>query len=295
VLGIGQGVLFYDAAFVVLTKRFDAAARRRAITAVTVAGGLASTIFAPLTAALNDHLGWRRTVWVLAALVLVVVVPAASFACRALPRTDASFHWDQLDAASGPVPRQIVRSRQFILLAVAYVLAALTTYAIPVHLVAYLHSRGVSTTSGAFALGAVGIAQVLGRGSFVRVTRGASVVVVATGVFALRAVGIALLVVLPVWVGLVVFVLLYGWSNGVATLTRALTIAELYGPRDYGRLAGVIGAGSGFAGAIAPFLAAGAISLIGDDWVFGALALVALVASGCNELAARHVASHAVA
>lgn len=47
-----------------------------ALTVLTLAAGLASTIFAPLTAGLVSRLDWRATYLVLAGLLAVVTVPA---------------------------------------------------------------------------------------------------------------------------------------------------------------------------------------------------------------------------
>ena len=47
-----------------------------ALTVLTLAGGLASTIFAPITALLAGQLGWRGTYLVLAAVLAVVTIPA---------------------------------------------------------------------------------------------------------------------------------------------------------------------------------------------------------------------------
>lgn len=72
---------FYQPAFAALT-RWLAEDRVRALTIVTLAGGLASTVFAPLTAALAEHYSWRTTYLLLAVIVAVVTVPARAFALR---------------------------------------------------------------------------------------------------------------------------------------------------------------------------------------------------------------------
>ncbi|MGP3999529.1 hypothetical protein [Streptomyces sp. 8N706] len=47
----------------------------RALTIVTLAGGLASTVFAPVTEALTDHLSWRATYVDLALVLAAVLCP----------------------------------------------------------------------------------------------------------------------------------------------------------------------------------------------------------------------------
>ena len=52
---------FYQAAFAALTRWYGPR-RVRALTTLTLAGGLASTVFAPITAALAAAVGWRHTI-----------------------------------------------------------------------------------------------------------------------------------------------------------------------------------------------------------------------------------------
>ncbi len=80
--GIAMAATFYPPAFAALT-RWWGPDRIRALTIVTLAGGLASTVFAPLTALLAEHLSWRATYAVLAVVLAVVTIPAHALALRA--------------------------------------------------------------------------------------------------------------------------------------------------------------------------------------------------------------------
>ena len=73
--GAAMSAVLYPPAFAALTRWYGPRAVG-ALTVLTLAGGLASTLFAPLTAALADPLGWRGTYLVLAGILLVVTVPA---------------------------------------------------------------------------------------------------------------------------------------------------------------------------------------------------------------------------
>jgi hypothetical protein len=70
-----MAAVFYQPAFAALT-RWWAPEHVRVLTIVTLAGGLASTVFAPLTAILADHMSWRATYTVLAVILAVPTVPA---------------------------------------------------------------------------------------------------------------------------------------------------------------------------------------------------------------------------
>jgi predicted MFS family arabinose efflux permease len=280
-LGACQAVLFYEPAFAVLTKRFEGRERQRALTVVTLAGGLASTIFAPLTAALEASLGWRGAVGVLAGLLLVVTVP-----CFAIGLAPADVELEDREESSAPA--DAFRSRAFVLVTVAYLLTTITTFAVGVHLVAYLRERGLAAATAALALGAVGLVQVLGRTLFAGLSKRWSALEIGTWVLTAKAAGIVMLVVIAGLPGVFAFVVVYGSANGLSTLTRALTVAELYGPRYYGAIAATVSAVGALGGAVAPFLAAAAIEAVGDsEPVLLGLAALSALAAVANELVAR--------
>lgn len=287
-LGGCQAVLFYDPAFVVLAKRFDGASRTRAITSVTLLAGLASTIFAPTVALLDRLLGWRGAVRVLAVVLLIATVPplATSLGPHVSELPDPSDEGHGVDS----VPRDVFRTWRFWGVSMAYVLSAVTTFGVAVHLVPFLISRGLPAGTAATALGGIGLVQVLGRGSYLRLSAGRRSIDVATWVLAAKAVGLGVLLALPLGLGVALFVVVYGAANGVATLTRPTTVAELYGPRHYGAIAGAMAAMAALAGALAPFGAAVAIDRVGSARpVLLALAGLSLVAAGINQAVARSV------
>ena len=69
--GLAMSATLYAPAFAAITgwAGTDVRRRIRALTAVTLVAGLASTVFAPLTAWLLGLLDWRATYLVMAALV----------------------------------------------------------------------------------------------------------------------------------------------------------------------------------------------------------------------------------
>ena len=73
VVGVGMSAVLYQAAFTVITRRYGER-RRGPLTIVTLAGGLASTVFAPIVAGLLAVTDWRGTFLVLAGILAVVTV-----------------------------------------------------------------------------------------------------------------------------------------------------------------------------------------------------------------------------
>src|SRR5262245_41622845 len=79
-LGLCMAACLYEPAFVVVGHALaDARQRLRALAAITVFGGLASTVFLPTTGWLVQAIGWRSTV-----LVLAAVVALSTYATRVL-------------------------------------------------------------------------------------------------------------------------------------------------------------------------------------------------------------------
>ena len=78
--GVAMAGTLYPPAFAALT-RWWGPRRVTALTALTLLAGLASTMFAPLTAALLEQLGWRHTYLVLAVVLAVVTIPAHCSGC----------------------------------------------------------------------------------------------------------------------------------------------------------------------------------------------------------------------
>ena len=81
VAGIAMAGVFYPPPFAALTGWYGPD-RVRALTTLTLAAGFASTIFAPLTAALAGQLSWRAVYLVLAAILGLVTIPAHALALR---------------------------------------------------------------------------------------------------------------------------------------------------------------------------------------------------------------------
>lgn len=270
--GVGMAGTLYPPAFAALT-RWWGDRRVTALTALTLAAGLTSTIFGPLTAALLGALGWRNTYLVLALVLAVVTVPAHLWGLRGpWPAPDPPAHAD---------PGSTALSRPFVLLAVALTGGAFTVYAVLVGQVPLVIERGMSTTAAAWTLGLGGVGQVLGRLSYGALARVAGVRARTVGVLALCAATTALLGLLPgPAVLLVAGAMLAGAARGIFTLLQATAVTDRWGTAYYGRLNGVLSAPSTLATALAPWAGAAlAVPLGGYPGVFVVLATVALVAA----------------
>jgi hypothetical protein len=73
-LGLAQAMTLYEPAFAVVARRYGAEARR-GITALTLWGGFASTVFVPLIQCFINHVDWRSTLVVLGVINLGFCAP----------------------------------------------------------------------------------------------------------------------------------------------------------------------------------------------------------------------------
>ncbi|MEU9182774.1 MFS transporter [Streptomyces sp. NPDC048550] len=276
--GAAMAATFYQPAFAALT-RWWAPDHIRALTIVTLAGGLASTVFAPLTAILADHMSWRTTYTVLAGILAVLTVPAHTLALKA--------PWPPAPPSPPHVTgshEQVVRSRAFGMLAVTSTLSAFAMYAVVVGLVPLLIERGYTTTQAAWALGLGGAGQTLGRTLYATLARHlgvtartATLIALTTAARAIVAGPYALLIAASVLAGVV---------RGNLTLLQATAVTDRWGTTHYGRLSGLLGAPAHAAAALAPF--AGAL-LAGYPALFALLAALSITAA-VTALAARPTA-----
>ncbi|MCX4580838.1 MFS transporter [Streptomyces sp. NBC_01571] len=273
--GAAMAATFYQPAFAALT-RWYAPDHVRALTVVTLAGGLASTIFAPTTAALTDHLSWRATYTVLALLLAAITIPAHAFALKgpwpAAPPAPAH--------AGGGVSA-IARSRPFWMLACALTLSAFTVYAVVVDLVSLLLERGFTTSQAAWALGLGGAGQTLGRTLYSPLTRHSTTTTRTVTLIALGGATTAALALVPgPYALLTALSVAAGMVRGNITLLQATAFPDRWGTTHYGHLSGLLTAPVTAASALAPFAGAAlAAPLGGYPHLFTVLALISAMAA----------------
>ncbi|KIQ67320.1 major facilitator transporter [Kitasatospora griseola] len=249
--GAAMAATFYQPAFAAVTRWYGPR-RVRALTTVTLAGGLASTVFAPLTAALADHLSWRTTYLALALLLAVVTVPAHALALR--------HPWPPppRDTVSTSVQvKSVERDLGFWRLAAAFTLSTLAMHTVVFGLVPLLTARGAGPTLAAWALGLGGLGQTLGRTLYAPLAtrtpvRARTAVLIAAG----GATTLALAATPGPAALLVALAVLAGTVRGNLTLLQATAVADRWGTAAYGRLSALLAAPATIAAALAPWAGA---------------------------------------
>jgi MFS family permease len=280
-LGVTLAASLYDAAFGLVTRAIaDKAGRLNAMASVTILGGLASTLFLPLTAAGVTFLGWRATLRALAVLVLATAWllerSAASelgtFAASVPPR-------DQDKGASDPPPE--VGPTTLLFLGAPFVAATFAAMAAATLVVPTLVARGHSLAAASGILAALGVLQLPGRLWLWRRSLSPRNLLVTPLI--LQALGLAVFGGLSSAFTAFLGVALFGLGAGLHTLARPWAVSVLYGAAASGKANGAIARYQGIARAAGPFGAAAASGHFGAMALFlslaGTLALLSPLAA----------------
>jgi predicted MFS family arabinose efflux permease len=262
-LGVASTGVLYEAAFAVVVTWFAGKRRADAILAITLVGGLASTIFLPLTGFLVESYGWRQALVVLAVVYAAVTIPLHLVVRRPPSRSPSrppsepghpSHPTPPADTSAGPTPapaprapdlrtqalRTAFRDPAYWLIGAVFVAEGMGVFVVSVHLVAYLGDLGHAPTTAASVAGLLGILSVTGRIVTTAAQRRFRLTSVVAAIFVCQAAGLALLPVIGgVLVGAVACVLAVGFGFGVSTIARPLMVAGRYGVAGYATLAGL--------------------------------------------------------
>lgn len=288
--GVAMAATLYEPAFGTVVRWFPTHHRDRALTTVTLVAALASTIFMPIEAWLLPWLGWRGALTTLGIVLGVTTIPLHAIVLRRQPPPIE--HRRRDTAASTPVISftlgEATRTVLFWVLTIAFVVGNFSTVSVTVHLIPYLTERGWAPAIAAASIGWMGAMQILGRVLFAGIASRLGPRVVTTGVFLAQAVGVATVALVHVIPGgLIAVIVLLGASNGMSTLARATSVADVFGPRYYASISGAMALGANGARAIGPVGASLMYVALGRYesvfLVLGAALAVAGIAVGATE------------
>ena len=249
VAGTAQAAVLYQAAFTVIARRHGDR-RRGAMTILTLAGGLASTVFAPIVAMLLTVMDWRSMFLVLAVVLVVTTTP---------------LHWFFLEQSWPPVIHDasadhhtvasVVRTRRFWMLEASMLTLAAALFSVTLAIIPLFTEKGMTYELAAWALGLLGAGQVIGRLLYVAIPHTAAPWVALAATAGLSVVGLALLAIVPgpPWL-LISIGVGVGAVRGAQTLVQGSAVADRWGTRNYGSINGVFAAPITAIGAVGPAL-----------------------------------------
>lgn len=274
VMGCAMGTGLYDVAFGTAGRLFGQSARA-AIIQIALWGGFASTVFWPLSHALEGHFGWRVTCLVFAGLHLIVCLPLYAFVVP-VPH-------DAAPVKGAPLPKVHVEKGEawlFAILGGVVTLEMAIVAVMSVHMLALLTGRGLALATAVTLSTLVGPSQVGAR--FLELTLGRRwppYLSLVSGVIAVTA-GIVLISAIPSMA--LPALMLYGAGLGVVSITSGTVPLLVFGPERYPPLMGRIRRIGSVVQAFAPFLAAALLTRFGLPALLAvllAMAVICLIAS----------------
>lgn len=280
-LGLAMRMTLYEAAFAALAW-IGGRSARRAMSQITLLGGLASTAFWPIGHTLASAFGWRDALLVYGVLALLTAPLHWS-----LPARRQSEPPDRLAPVQRPPLASTKADRVFAgaLYVGLVTVAAFLNSGMSAHMIGIMAGLGMgaglsvwlSTLRGIGQSGAR-LGEVLFGSRLSELTLG----IVASG-------GLAIAFLFGQFSGANVlagaaFALAYGAGNGLMTIARGTQPLVLFDPASYGALSGWLLAPSFFVSALAPVVYAAIIETAGESAALQVSLALACVVLACAVL-----------
>jgi len=237
--------------------------RRGAMTGIIAAGiGIGTLVAPPVANWLIATCEWRVSYIILGLVVLVVVVLGAQFLKRD-PTMVGQRPYGELDVRepgtetgdTGFSLKEAVYTGQFWLATFMFFCFGFGMYSIILHIAPHATDLGISATSAASILAAIGGASIVGKLLFGHVTdRIGSRAVYIIGFILLSACLLWLIPASEMWM-LYLFVFVFGLAYGALGTAQPPLVAWLFGIRSHGLIYGVCTNGFTLGGAIGPIIA----------------------------------------
>jgi MFS family permease len=284
-LGACQSVTLYEPAFAVITRVYGPR-YKQGILLMTFLGGLASTFGIPFAQLLIEHIAWRPTLEVMAAIILGVAffihwlfVPGPKEAVVPISESPPAAVTDGKPKKS-PLAAAI-RVPAFWGLVIAFAGYGLAFSAMSFHLIPMLVERGVQMEVVMAIIALIGPMQVVGRVLLMASQRHVTTIQLGAGVYFAFPIAMAMLALgIHDVYGLILFAILYGVANGLLTILRGMAVPEFIGPEGYGVVSGALTMPTNVMRAVGPLAAAFFWSWSGNYTpVLWGLAVIMLVAA----------------
>jgi MFS family permease len=288
-LGTVSAAVLYEPAFQIVAVWFRRQ-RARALTLLTFFGAFASFVFIPLSAWLEQLLGWRGALVALAAVLGAITLPIHALLLRRRPEDLGLLPDGEAVATDPTIPaaplersvsaRVALHEPRFWLLTTAFAASTVAGITMTVHLIPLLIASGHSAGFAATVAGLFGLMSLLGRMTIGPLADRIARRMITAGLIGMQLLGLAVLLLAEgSGAGALLYVALFGAGSGTLTIMRAALLAEQYGPAHYGTINGAQNLALTGARTIGPVGAGLFVSLLGGYrpllWV-----LVVLLALG---------------
>jgi predicted MFS family arabinose efflux permease len=272
ILGIAGSATLATATYILLNEIVGRAARR-AIGALMLVTGLASSVFWPTTSFLSGVMGWRGTCLVYAGLMVFICLPLYVFG---LPRYVG--RKEQAGSSGATDGSRIVRKSTFYLIVLATILCAFVTFGFNATMIELLKAEGLTAAQAVTFGSMLGVIQVSARGlDFLGGGRwdGITTALIAT---ATMVVAILLLMIGGSYWIIATFILLYGLGSGALAVARATIPLVFYDSVEFAKATSRIALPLNLISAASSPVLVGLLSNFGSRAMLGVGALCASAA-----------------
>lgn len=278
ILGVAMRLCTYDAAFTALSQ-VAGNRTRLSISYLSLFGGLASTAFWPLGHYLSSHYGWQNTFLIYAALHLFICAPLHYFLLSG--RSVPTVHEAEVSETDVSGPDRTIPMFVFagVLATNGFVFAAISA-----HVLKLFEDINLTPAHAVLLASFIGPAQVLSRIAEIVFGRHWKPSQLGLLAYGLLPVALATLIIGQFSLAAaVVFVLLYGMSNGLTTIAKGAYPLALFGRKNYGETIGTLTIPSLVLNSLAPLIMAYTLSAWGAHASFilccavGSLSLLGMI------------------
>lgn len=224
--------------------------RAEAISYITVGGGIAG-LGVPVVAWLVETLGWRDCLQVLSVVIVVVgLFVAANIRSRPLDHpqpVDGDRATPANTGANTPVrvswgvpPREVMKSRAFLMLSAGQAAVAFGTTALIVHIIPFLEMQGTSKAAAAFVVTVYTLVSLIGRLGLGYLADRYDKRLIMTAACALVALGMPLLAFTSSYAATLAVMALMAPGFGGTIPVRPAILADYFGTRYFGAVNGAM-------------------------------------------------------
>jgi MFS family permease len=253
VVSLGYNLGLYDTVNAAVAKWF-VRKRGRAISLVTIGGGLGAPVVVPVMTWIIINHGWRLALIFVAISTLAVCLPLAWFWMRdhppehygLLPDGDTVIRGEGAEGGHANhyfeeyefTPKQALRTRSFWMMLIAFALSGGITAAVTMHQMPYLMDIGIDPLAAAGVLGLMATMSLPGRVVFAWVgDRWGERIALILG-YAFKTVGVLIWTIATNMSMIMLFVVLYGIGYGGTIPVSSSLRASYFGRKAYATITG---------------------------------------------------------
>ncbi|MBT3285642.1 MFS transporter [Candidatus Bathyarchaeota archaeon] len=250
VVSLGFNLGLYDTVNSAVSKWFIRK-RGRALSFVTLGGGLGGPIIVPIMAWLIFNYGWRSSLMFVAGSTLVICLPLAWFFMKdgppekydMLPDGDTVIESDNPDEINfveeyNFTPKEALKTRSFWMMLIAFMLSGGITAMVTMHQIPYLIDLGIDQIAAAGVLGLMATMSLPGRVLFAwlsdRIGERKTLIIS----YGMKAVGLVVFVLARNLTHILIFVAIYGAGYGGSIPVSTSLRASYFGRKAYATITG---------------------------------------------------------